>query len=414
MAAVPAGQVEDARTLGRAQAVEHERHLEARLLDGLFFTQRRDIARVEEVLEPIPPAHSRRSIFRPGHPMSRLHDAARTEARTIGVSVILSAGLRRLLPGSPDGPRRHTLAAGANLGDLLAALGITAATDLTAAVDGELADHATRSATAPRSCSSCRWKVAVAGGAAAEGEATIRKAVKGFCSKRQQRRRQQQEGSSKDVAARPLTSHRSEDNEMAQLRIPLDEKRFNSGQTWKDYMAQMGDTRAKTEGNYANSKLTDEERKFFGSVNGVKYVVMLAENWCGDVHRNSPLIAHIVEAMPGAELRVFLRDQNADLRDAFLNNGYQSIPVVVFFDKDWNEIGRWLERAHGATTASSGIRARTLGAVPQGASKEQQDAAMNEFRAQVQAEYDKPGGALWRAAAAEVKLLLETRLGAKK
>jgi hypothetical protein len=201
---------------------------------------------------------------------------------------------------------------------------------------------------------------------------------------------------------------------MAQLSIPLDEKRFNSGQTWKDYMAQMGDTRAKTEGNYANSKLTDEERKFFGSVSGVKYVVMLAENWCGDVHRNSPLIAHIVEAMPGAELRVFLRDQNADLRDTFLNNGYQSIPVVVFFDKDWNEIGRWLERAHGATTVTAGIRARTLGVVPQGASKEQQDAAMGEFRNQVQAEYDKPGGALWRAAAAEVKLLLETKLGAKK
>ena len=201
---------------------------------------------------------------------------------------------------------------------------------------------------------------------------------------------------------------------MAQLSIPLDEKRFNSGQTWKDYMAQMGDTRAKTEQNYANSKLTDEERKFFGGVSGVKYVVMLAENWCGDVHRNSPLIAHIVEAMPGAELRVFLRDQNADLRDTFLNNGYQSIPVVVFFDKDWNEIGRWLERAHGATTVTAGIRARTLGAVPQGASKEQQDAAMGEFRNQVQAEYDKPGGALWRAAAAEVKLLLETKLGAKK
>jgi hypothetical protein len=201
---------------------------------------------------------------------------------------------------------------------------------------------------------------------------------------------------------------------MAQLRIPLDEKRFNAGQTWKDYMAQMGDTRAKTEANYANSKLTDEERKFFGGISGVKYVVMLAENWCGDVHRNSPLIAHIVEAMPGAELRVFLRDQNADLRDTFLNNGYQSIPVVVFFDKDWNEIGRWLERAHGATTVTAGIRARTLGAVPQGAPKEQQDAAMGEFRNQVQAEYDKPGGALWRAAAAEVKLLLETKLGAKK
>ena len=75
--------------------------------------------------------------------MSRLHDAARTEARTIGVSVILSAGLRRLLPKSADGPQRHSLAAGATLGDLLAAIGIDAATDLTAAVDGELAERDT-------------------------------------------------------------------------------------------------------------------------------------------------------------------------------------------------------------------------------------------------------------------------------
>ena len=201
---------------------------------------------------------------------------------------------------------------------------------------------------------------------------------------------------------------------MAQLTIPLDAKRFATGMTWKDYMAQMGDTRARTEQNYANSKLTDEEQKFFGGVTGVKYVMMLAENWCGDVHRNSPLIAHICEAMPGCDLRVFLRDQNADLRDTFLNNGYQSIPVVVFFDKDWNEVGRWMERAHGATGAATGIRARTLGMVPQGASKEQQDEAMNEFRKQVQAEYDKPGGALWRAAAAEVKLMVEARAGAKK
>lgn len=75
--------------------------------------------------------------------MSRLHDAARTEARSIGVSVILSAGLRRLLPTSTEGPQRHTLAAGATLGDLLAALGVDATIDLTAAVDGELAERAT-------------------------------------------------------------------------------------------------------------------------------------------------------------------------------------------------------------------------------------------------------------------------------
>jgi len=189
---------------------------------------------------------------------------------------------------------------------------------------------------------------------------------------------------------------------MAQLRIPLDAQRFATGMTWKDYVAQMGDTRARTEDNYAKSVLTEEERKVFSGVNHVRYVLMLAENWCGDVHRNSPLIAHICDAMPNCDLRVFLRDQNPDLRDALLNNGYQSIPVVVFFDKDWNEVGRWIERAHAATAKVLAVRAKTLDLAP----PDKQDAAMPEYRKLVQAEYDAPGGPLWRAAANEVKLVV--------
>jgi hypothetical protein len=199
---------------------------------------------------------------------------------------------------------------------------------------------------------------------------------------------------------------------MAQLKIPLDAQRFDKGLTWKDYTAQMGETQARTEENYRKSGLTDEERKFFNGISQVRFALMLAENWCGDVHRNSPLLAHICEAMPNCDLRVFFRDQNPDLRDTFLNNGYQSIPVIVFFDKDWNEIGRWIERAHAATAKVTGIRARTVDVAPP--DKAKQDAAMGEYRKQVQAEYEVPGGPLWRAAAQEIKLLLEQRLGLAK
>jgi hypothetical protein len=199
---------------------------------------------------------------------------------------------------------------------------------------------------------------------------------------------------------------------MAQLRIPLDSTRFSKGMTWKEYMAQMGDTRQRTEDNYNKATLSDDERKFFSGVTGVRHVLMLAENWCGDVHRNSPLIARIVEAIPGAELRVFLRDQNLDITDCFLNNGYRSIPVVVFFDQDWNEIGRWIERAHPATGKAALIRSKTLDVAPKD-DKAKQDAAMNDFRAQVNAEYAVAGFPLWRAAVAEVRTLLETKLGKK-
>jgi hypothetical protein len=82
---------------------------------------------------------------------------------------------------------------------------------------------------------------------------------------------------------------------------------------------------------------------------------------------------------------------------------------VVFFDKDWNELGRWIERAHAATAKVIGIRAKTTDLAPP--DKEKQDAAMGEYRKQLQAEYEVPGGPLWRAAAQELRLLLEQRLG---
>ena len=111
--------------------------------------------------------------------MSRLHDAARTEAPTVSVTVFLSAALRRRRPGIGDGPQRHVLAAGASLGDLLDALGLDGTIDLTAAVDGELAERN----TPLRNGADIMLLVAMEGGAEAKGEATIRNAVKGSSGK---------------------------------------------------------------------------------------------------------------------------------------------------------------------------------------------------------------------------------------
>jgi sulfur carrier protein ThiS len=134
--------------------------------------------------------------------MSRLHDASRPVASSIAVSVVLSAALRRRRPGRDHGPERHVLAAGATLADLLAALDLDAALDVTAAIDGELADRTAplhdgadvmllvpmeggAEAQAVGAAAQAVGAADQAVGAAAEGEATIRQAVKGRCSKPQ-------------------------------------------------------------------------------------------------------------------------------------------------------------------------------------------------------------------------------------
>ena len=75
--------------------------------------------------------------------MSRLGDPAPPGAQTIAVMLTLFADLRRFLPRGADGPQRLTLAPGATVADLLATVGIEPDTELTAAVDGELADRET-------------------------------------------------------------------------------------------------------------------------------------------------------------------------------------------------------------------------------------------------------------------------------
>ena len=65
--------------------------------------------------------------------------ASNVPARTIAVTVAFFADLRRHLPRGADGPQRYELRADATIADLLASIGIPADTDLTAAVDGELA-----------------------------------------------------------------------------------------------------------------------------------------------------------------------------------------------------------------------------------------------------------------------------------
>ncbi len=193
---------------------------------------------------------------------------------------------------------------------------------------------------------------------------------------------------------------------MAKYNIPFDAKRFASGLTWQDYLAQMGDHRARTEEIYHRATLTDDERQFFSQLTQPRYGLMLAENWCGDVHRNAPMLARIAEALPTFEMCVLLRDQNLDLMDCFLNNGYRSIPLMVYFDQDWNVIGHWIERPTRANVKSAIVRAQTVELAP----ADKREAAIAEFRKKMSEAYEAPDG-LWRDAVKEVRQVLETRLG---
>ena len=60
------------------------------------------------------------------------------------VAVTFFADLRRFLPRGADGPQSYKVPDGATVADLLTTIGIAPETDVTVAVDGELADRETQ------------------------------------------------------------------------------------------------------------------------------------------------------------------------------------------------------------------------------------------------------------------------------
>jgi hypothetical protein len=127
-------------------------------------------------------------------------------------------------------------------------------------------------------------------------------------------------------------------------------ERFEQGLTYEQWKAQMTRNRERHDANEQGLPLSEADLAPFKSLKKPVNVLMLAEDWCGDVIANTPIVGRIASEVDTLNLRVFLRDQNEDLMDQFLKEGkYKSIPAVVFFDDDFNELGRFIERPDSVT-----------------------------------------------------------------
>ena len=129
-------------------------------------------------------------------------------------------------------------------------------------------------------------------------------------------------------------------------------ERFESGMTydeWKAGMTRNQERYALLEGRV---EIAPEDLAAFTNLPRPLNVLVIAEDWCGDVINNVPVLGRLAAESGTLELRVFLRDQHPDLMDQYLNQGtYKSIPVFAFFDDEFRELGRWIERPASVTEA---------------------------------------------------------------
>lgn len=116
---------------------------------------------------------------------------------------------------------------------------------------------------------------------------------------------------------------------------------------------------------HARARLTDDQTAAItwlaAQPGGPAKVLVISEDWSSDCRRDVPYLARLAEA-GGLELRIFVRDadtmlrkglpepgshDNADLVREYANEKsgqkWASIPVAVFFTKDFVELYRYVE-----------------------------------------------------------------------
>jgi thiol-disulfide isomerase/thioredoxin len=148
---------------------------------------------------------------------------------------------------------------------------------------------------------------------------------------------------------------------MARETSVVTPQRFDQGFKYPDYMAQIKVNKARFDGFYTGFKVRPEDARAIQTLSrkpdGPAKMLVLGEDWCGDVVRGLPTLARLAEAT-GLDLRIFPRDQHLDIMNEFLNKGrYQSIPVAVFYTKDHRYLCHWIERPEEAIKETAEIEA---------------------------------------------------------
>ena len=95
--------------------------------------------------------------------------------------------------------------------------------------------------------------------------------------------------------------------------MTLDRARWDTGMTYDAFKATMTRNQDRFSENEARVALDPETVRTFKSLPKGLRVLVLAEDWCGDVVANLPILGRLAKEVPTLDVRIFYRDQNPDL-----------------------------------------------------------------------------------------------------
>lgn len=141
-------------------------------------------------------------------------------------------------------------------------------------------------------------------------------------------------------------------------------EQFESGLTYDAFKAQMTRNRDRLVANEQRIRIEPDDLEAFTALPRTLKVVAIAEDWCSDVVANLPILGKLAELSGKLDVRVVLRD-STDLIDSYLTQGaFRSIPVFIFMDDAYREIGVFHERPDSVTAQRAAHRTRMFAEHP--------------------------------------------------
>jgi len=177
---------------------------------------------------------------------------------------------------------------------------------------------------------------------------------------------------------------------------PITPDYWLTGLTLDEYVAGMKMNQSHMTRRLASVQLTSAERSAFARYHSRMRFLVMTEDWCGDALMNLPVVARIVEALPDADLRVFVRSTAVELNAYYAGRDVTKIPVVtLFLDEGFRELATWVERPRTADAWRTEWMAAhpdfVLGKNPAQLSPEERQQRMRQLMdlmAEMEAQYD--------------------------
>lgn len=165
---------------------------------------------------------------------------------------------------------------------------------------------------------------------------------------------------------------------------------WDKGLSYPAWLGTMTRNRDRVEANAARVKIDPATRDALKRNRPIR-VAVLAADWCGDVIANLPVLAKLAEEVGTLDVRIFERDGEGSPIDLYLNQGeYKSIPVFAFFDKDFRELGAFIERPDSVTEKRAQRRKEIYASRPEfGSPDAPADQLPEDMRTALQAELAK-------------------------